>query len=148
MLGPKPLRVLVVDDNADFGESLRLLMETVGCEVDLADTPYAGVTLSEAVRYDLVLMDYQMPGMDGLETLRLLGPRGHRCMLLLTGAPEAVSLLEARLAGAEAVLPKPVDVDRLIEIARYIAEQESDVVSLPPGLKERRWEPAGMACAA
>jgi CheY-like chemotaxis protein len=132
---PKALRVLVVDDETAFGEALESVLGMVGCEVDVAGTPYAGIMLSDAVRYDLVLVDQRMPQMSGLELLPRLQRRGHRCMLLVTGFPGDVTSEQARAAGAQGVVPKPVDVQRLVEIARYLAQKPGrKPVALPEAL--------------
>src|SRR3954469_11099448 len=95
----RPLNVLVIDDEPGFGESLKGVLESVGCRVDFASTPYAGITLSDTIRYDFVLVDLKMPQMDGLEVLRFLQPRGHRCMLMTTAFTGAVTRDEVREAG-------------------------------------------------
>lgn len=137
MLPAGALRVLVIDDQPGFAETLQAVLEAAGCRVDIAFTPYAGLTLAESVLYDLVLVDYRMPQMNGLDTIRLLARRGHRCVLLITGFPQEIHPEEAREAGAAGVLAKPLELERLLRILRYIASRAETQVSLPSGLLER-----------
>jgi DNA-binding NtrC family response regulator len=130
------LRVLVVDDHSGFAETLENVLETVGCDVSVSTTPFAGITLSDTHRFDLVLVDYRMPRMDGLEFMQHVRRRGHRCLLLVTGHADEVRPEEATRCGAAGILPKPVDVDRLLEIVRYVADAGEETISLPGRLLE------------
>lgn len=130
-----PLRVLVVDDHPGFGETLAEVLTASGCEADVAITPFAGITCSDASRYDLALVDVQMPQMNGLELLTFLNRRGHRCLLLMTAYPDLVDLGEAQANGAEGVLQKPLDLERLLAIVKFIGQQASEErVKLPATL--------------
>ena len=61
------LRVLVVEDDPDFGESLAELLENRQCSVDLALSAEAGVTKFRQSGYDLSLVDFKLPGANGVE---------------------------------------------------------------------------------
>jgi len=71
------VRVLVVDDNASAREILSTMAKTFGLEVDVASDGAQALRLiaeadKKALPYDLTLMDWKMPGMDGVETVRQL----------------------------------------------------------------------------
>ncbi|MFN3649845.1 MAG: response regulator [Armatimonadota bacterium] len=139
----RSLRVLVIDDHAGFCETIESLLESAGCAVDVALTPYAGVALSDTTRYDLVLIDYRMPQLDGVELLPLLAPRGHRCMLIVSGASDQVPRERALATGAQGILPKPIDLERLFGIAEYVARDTTSApLELPQSLVECSGLPA------
>jgi len=119
------LRVLVVDDNASAREILSTMARSFGLEVDLADSGHSALrTMVEAERkslpYDLVLLDWRMPGMDGVETLQRMqsGAVNHiPSVIMVTAfgrddAQEAASLQQVALP---AVLTKPVTPSTLLE---------------------------------
>ncbi len=78
----RPLRVLVIEDNRDSADSLRLLLEICGCEVSVAYTGPDGLAAAKAARPDLVLCDIGLPGLSGYEIARELSaapPTASRC---------------------------------------------------------------------
>jgi PAS domain S-box-containing protein len=119
------VRVLVVDDNASAREILASMAKTFGLEVDAAwDGANALQMLAEAEKkqlpYDLVLMDWKMPVMDGIETVQKM--RGDHLskvpaviMVTAYGREEAVSSAEQRGIALKNVLTKPVTPSTLLE---------------------------------
>ena len=67
-----PLRVLCVDDNHDSADSMAMLLDMLGCEVEVSYGGAAALTLAEEFRPDVCLLDLTMPGMDGLELAQRL----------------------------------------------------------------------------
>lgn len=63
-------RVLVVEDNAVNRKLVQRMLEKLGCTVDIAEDGPRALEAAARGSFDLVLMDWQMPGMDGLETTR------------------------------------------------------------------------------
>ncbi len=113
------LKLLVVDDDKDFGDSLAEALEMFGHRVDIAITGEAGVAAAKGNDYDVILMDIALPGLNGVESLIAIR-ESHpetRCFLL-TGY--SADDLEARAieAGVIEVLTKPLDPD---ELARRLA---------------------------
>lgn len=111
-IGPLPLRrVLVVDDNAANRQMMQAMLEAFGLEVVLAEGGHAALTLLEAHPVDAVLLDINMPGMDGVETVSEIRKRSdtdpHLPVIGITAALLPGSRVLER-AGFDAVLDKPV----------------------------------------
>lgn len=119
------VRALVVDDNASAREILYGMASSFGIEVDVADSGHAALAMlvaaeRKALPYDLVLMDWRMPGMDGVETVRQM----HKANLAQTPSVIMVTAFgreevreEAEMHGVElsVVLTKPVTPSTLLE---------------------------------
>jgi two-component system CheB/CheR fusion protein len=114
------LRVLVVEDNADSAESLRLLLEMAGHEVRTAPDGAAGLEAAERFGPDVVLCDIGLPGMNGYELAeRLRPPAGEPgagrpvTLIALTGYGDDASRERSRRAGFDHHLVKPMEPDAL-----------------------------------
>jgi len=111
-----PLRVLIADDHPIYTELLlRLLVrhewiEVVGCAANGRDA----VTLASAARPELILMDLEMPVMDGIEAMRRIRERAPVTVLILTAAASEADRERAMSAGALAVLSKATEVSELV----------------------------------
>ena len=119
------LRALVVDDNAIAREVTAALAREMGLHVDLAESGEVAVRLAAAAAanrrpYDLMLVDWKMPGISGVEALRQIQQRGiehvHASIMVTAYAREDV-VDTARAAGValQAVLTKPVTPSTLLE---------------------------------
>jgi PAS domain S-box-containing protein len=116
-------RVLLVEDNATNRLVISKILEALGVTVDTAEDGAEGVALAASGAYDLVLMDIQMPGMDGLEAtrrIRALDGR-HGAMPIVAVTANVLADQRSRYvdAGMDGLVPKPVSAAQLIaEIAR------------------------------
>ena len=115
----RPTRVLLVEDHEVNRAVVELLLAPLGVELVMACDGQEGVQAFEDERFDLVLMDMQMPRMDGLTATRRMraiearrgGSRTPIVMLTANIGPE--HQLAALAAGADAYLAKPIDRERL-----------------------------------
>jgi DNA-binding response OmpR family regulator len=81
----KPRRVLVVEDDREIAELVRLHLVDLGCEVHIANDGAAGLARAQAQTYDLVILDVMLPGLDGLEICkRLRAGAGYLPILMTT----------------------------------------------------------------
>ncbi|MBP7338568.1 response regulator [Niveispirillum sp.] len=116
-------RVLVVDDNGVNQNVARLILERDGYSVDLVDDGMSAIAAAEAVRYDLILMDVQMPGMDGIEATRLIRIQEsqtarNRAAIIAMTANAMVGMRETYLqAGMDDYLSKPYEPKALLQAA-------------------------------
>jgi DNA-binding response OmpR family regulator len=110
-------RVLVVEDEQHLAEGLRFNLEAEGYEVQVADSGEAAleVLLAGAQRFDVVILDIMLPGVDGfhvMSEMRLGGQFIPTLMLTARGRPDDV--LRGFAAGADDYLTKPFDLSILI----------------------------------
>ncbi len=121
--GRQPLRVLVVDDNAEVARGLTLLLARWGCEVRVAYDGPAALETARTWRPELVLLDIGMPGMDGYEVAqRLRQEQGGEGLTLaaLTGYGQEEVRGRARAAGFDYHMVKPVDPGVLKDLLTFL----------------------------
>ncbi len=110
-----PKRVLVVDDGVENRELVTLILEEVGLRVDPAGNGAEAVERVTAGDYDLVLMDVQMPVMDGMTATRTLREQGCELPIIALTANAMKGYEQECLAGGySGYLPKPIDIDQLL----------------------------------
>lgn len=110
-----PIRILIADDQTLFRHSFRALLEAKGYDVvDEAESGERALELCRSLEPDIVLMDLEMPGMDGLEaTRRLTAEDAAVRVVVLTASRDDGRLVEAMQAGAHGYLLKTLEPDRL-----------------------------------
>jgi DNA-binding NarL/FixJ family response regulator len=116
-------RILVADDHFLVRKGLRQLLESTlpDCAVDEAEDGHAVLGLARAASYDLVILDFSMPGMDGLDLIRDLkdlDPATH--ILVLTILPEEQYALRAFRLGASGCANKAIDPGELVEAVKTV----------------------------
>jgi signal transduction histidine kinase/CheY-like chemotaxis protein len=113
--------ILLIEDNQDARESLRMVLALEGHTVYEAADGRSGVESAEALRPEVALVDIGLPEMDGYEVARTLRDRldGSIVLIALTGYGQPEDERRAREAGFDAHLVKPADIDRLRALIRY-----------------------------
>jgi two-component system, OmpR family, KDP operon response regulator KdpE len=110
-----PLRVLVVDDEPAIRRALRPPLAELGFEVAEAPRGEIALDMLRAEPYDVVLLDVNMPGIGGLETLRRIRAASQRLpMLMLTVRDTEDEKVQALDAGADDYVTKPFSVRELV----------------------------------
>ncbi|MDB5901392.1 MAG: arcB 7, partial [Betaproteobacteria bacterium] len=111
-----PARVLVVDDGAENRELLRLVLGDAGLVIREAENGQVAVERARVERFDVVLMDMQMPVMDGFTATRQLRAEGAAMPILaLTANAMKGAEKEVMAAGCSGFVTKPLDIDRLMQ---------------------------------
>lgn len=108
--------LLVVEDNEDTSDILRMWLESGGYEVVTTDTGWEAVQLALRGHYDAILMDMSLPAMDGMSALRLI--RSHERLrgvpvVAITAYDVAYPRAEAMEAMCDEYMVKPLDLGRL-----------------------------------
>lgn len=112
----KNMKVLVVDDSSDNRDLITQFLRAAGAEVDCASDGVDGVTKALANDYQVILMDIQMPNLDGYEATAQLREQGYdRPIIALTAHALKQEKLNSLNAGCNDHLTKPIDRKTLIE---------------------------------
>jgi two-component system sensor histidine kinase RpfC len=124
--GARRLSVLLADDNPTNREVLGKILERGGHEVTRVSDGDKALDALEAGHFDIVLLDRNMPGLSGLETLqaiRLMTPGRERLPVIILSADVTVEAKRECLeAGADSFLAKPVEAMRLLDELRTLTE--------------------------
>ena len=120
------LKVLVIEDNEDAGETLGLWLESQGHEVAIATTGLSGLERVEQMRPDVVLCDIGLPDISGIEVctrVRLLAVEPRPVMIALSGWGMAEDRRRTADAGFDHHLVKPAAIDKILELLRTVKPQ-------------------------
>jgi len=107
-------RILVVDDEPELRRALRSTLCALGFVVADAETGEAALETLRGEKFDLILLDINMPGLSGLETCRAIRARSDVGILMLTVRDRAEDKIVALDAGADGYVTKPFDVNELL----------------------------------
>ncbi len=133
-------KVLVVDDGAENRELLNLLLDEVGLVVDQAENGLEGVQLTETSDYDVVLMDVNMPVMDGYQAVAKMRENGIAVpVVALTANAMKGDEEKCFAAGYSDYLSKPVNIDHFMELMAKLlkgSKQEHDDSVVVPAVAE------------
>lgn len=113
---PDKIKLLIVDDEVKFLESIARRLELRDFDVTKATNGQDALTIAGKDRFDLVLLDLKMPGLNGKQVLEIL-KKEHKFLevIILTGHGSLDSAVECTRLGAFDYLPKPYELDSLLE---------------------------------
>jgi CheY-like chemotaxis protein len=117
-----PISVLIVDDEAEFIDSLAKLLRRRGYDVEVATDGAHAVGQAQAKAFDVALLDVKMPGMDGFQALaeiKRISPRTQ--IVLLTGHLSEADEQDGLESGAFAYLLKPHPISDLVAVIESAA---------------------------
>ncbi len=121
-------RVLVVEDTVSIQVLIKKMVESVGATVDVAANGKEAIELAMTTHYDLILMDMQMPVMDGIEATRILRASGNSTPIIALTANVLQKHRDLfKEAGCDSFLGKPVNRDALYRLLkRFLPVDTSD----------------------
>lgn len=103
--------VLVIEDDEDIAKLVKLQLGELSCNVKLAYDGIVGLAEAESRRYDLIILDRMLPGMDGLEICRRVrGKAGYTPILMLTAKSTELDRVLGLEMGADDYLTKPFSI--------------------------------------
>lgn len=111
----KERRVLVVEDHRDLGRLLKRHLSDLGCRVVLAESGEIALQQSAEQRFDMILLDIMLPGLDGLEVCRRIRARDAFVpILMLTARSSELDKVLGLETGADDYLTKPFNIRELL----------------------------------
>jgi DNA-binding NtrC family response regulator len=112
-------KILVVDDEKNIRTTLRKVLEANGYTVDVAENGRDCLTLATQNKYDVALLDIQMPDMLGTKLLKELKKiQPDMIKIMVTGDPTVKNAVDSLNDGAEAYIRKPINKEQLLETIR------------------------------
>ncbi len=121
-------KVLLVDDEEEFLEIMAERMRARDMDVTTTDSAAKAISMIEKKDFDAIVMDFQMPGMDGMEALKAIkDKRPEQQIILLTGYATVEKTVDAMKVGATDFLEKPADIDLL---SKKIKQAKADKLEM------------------
>ena len=123
MNADKQIKLLLVDDEVKFLESISKRLELKNFDVTSASNGQEAIAAAEKGLFDVAVVDFQMPGMDGTQVLKTL-KENHKYLeiIMLTGHATIDSAVESTRLGAFRYLEKPYDFEKLVELIQKAYE--------------------------
>src|SRR5262245_9636914 len=143
---PAPIpHVLLVDDNSDGLLVRRSLLQEAGCTVAVARNGEEGLKLFNSAKFDMVVTDYRMPGINGVEVIRRIRSTNPDArVILLSGFVEPLGLNEEN-TGADAVIAK--SSNEPAHLVRAVKRLLNRTSRKPPASHKRNNRAAGVTAA-
>jgi two-component system, OmpR family, alkaline phosphatase synthesis response regulator PhoP len=140
--GDSRRRVLLIEDETDIAEAITYQLEKVGLSVRVARTGEEGL---EAVRkgVDLVLLDLNLPGMDGLEVCRMIRRQqttAHVPIIIVSARADEVDRVLGLEMGADDYVVKPFSLKELAARAKVALRRSGGTGEAPQGYRDENWE--------
>jgi len=117
------MKILIIDDDEWIRDSLRIFFEAEGCHVVVLETAEEGLVELKYQAYDLVIVDYKLPGLDGIEFLKRTHDELSDAMKVLITAYRTDSVIsEARMLKIQGFIEKPFTSESLMASLEHLIE--------------------------
>lgn len=125
-------RILVIEDNRDLADLVRLHLSDLPAQVDVAADGASGLARAQRQRYDLIVLDLMLPGLDGLEVCRRLRESGsYTPILMLTAKSSEMDRVLGLELGADDYLTKPFSLPELVARVKAIFRRVEALATAP-----------------
>lgn len=122
------MKILLVDDEIEMAEPLHLLLTREGYEIDVAQDGDRGLQLATANPYDLLILDWMLPGKSGLEICQSLRSRGDATPVLFLTAKDTIDdRVQGLDAGADDYIVKPFELRELLARVRALLRRPTTI---------------------
>jgi two-component system copper resistance phosphate regulon response regulator CusR len=122
------VKILVVEDDRTVGQYVKRGLEEQRYQADLVDDGMEGLRLASGGRYDIIVLDLRLPGMNGFEMLRTLRDRGNTTPVLVLTAQDSVDFkVQALRAGADDYVCKPFAFEELLARVEALGRRPKEI---------------------
>ena len=132
---PKKVKVLVADDEPKILMFVRANLEARGYEVSLAQDGVEAVEIAGRVSPDVIVLDVNMPRMDGIEACRRIREWGNMPIIILSVREDEKDKVRALDEGADDYMTKPFGIEELLARIRVALRHSTGVISTAPSLE-------------
>jgi two-component system, NtrC family, nitrogen regulation response regulator NtrX len=116
--------ILIIDDESEICESIKMILEYEGYEVDYSTSAIKGIEKIDSNKFSCLLLDIQMPEMNGFEVLKKIKEKNLAVSVIIISAHGSVeNAIKATKLGAFDFIEKPIDRDKLVISTRNAVEQ-------------------------
>jgi len=121
------MKLLLVDDELECLESLKMALEPLNHQIMMQNDPMKAYDLIEHENIDLVIADYNMPGMTGIDLLKEINKFDKNIKVIIITAMDSIENVIASINNhAYSFFTKPIDLAKLIKIIRIIEKEKNE----------------------
>ena len=118
------MKILLVDDDEWIRDSLSIFFEAEGCRIVSVETAEEGLEALRSQEYDIIITDYKLPGMDGIEFLKQIQTSQQNAKKIMITAYKSEALIrEAKKAGVQHLIAKPFTSDTIEASLTFLAAE-------------------------
>jgi two-component system OmpR family response regulator len=110
----EPIKVLIIEDDPELLMALSLYLKKYGMETTCADEPYIGLSLITQEKFDVVILDLTLPGMDGLDVIEKIRESSDIPVIISSARDDLTDKVIGLERGADDYMPKPYDPRELV----------------------------------
>lgn len=121
------MRILLVDDDEWIRDSLTIYFENEGCSLVAVETAEEALSTLESRYYDIIIADYKLPDMDGIQFFERIQSRfSHAIRILISAFGDEELISQARSVGVEDYIDKPFSTRAIVEsLSRLVGDKET-----------------------
>jgi CheY-like chemotaxis protein len=116
-------RILVVDDNSIFRNMVSKMLTRLGYDVSSADSGESGLSIFLKNKFDVVLSDFEMPGMDGVAFARSVKNSSPLTRVIIMTGSDTGTVFSTKIPAVDEVISKPFSMEELGETIRRVTGQ-------------------------